>query len=269
MTVALALHRCGGVARTAQLLAAGVAEREIRDAVAGCMIHRVRRGVFALDSDSELARAAAHGGSVACVSALALRGVFVLRETSDLHVRLGRAGRHYAHADCSCISHLDRGSSRFGVASVRDALVQATKCLSPESFFASFESAWFRSLISARDRAYIRGHVTARFRRVIDIAQGRSESGLESITRFRLIAAGFSVESQVVIRGVGRVDFVIGRLIIEVDGRLGHEGTARHKDLERDRVAAIAGYRTLRFTYAQVIHQWLGVLAAIKVALGQ
>lgn len=73
------------------------------------------------------------------------------------------------------------------------------------------------------------------------------------------------------IAGVGRVDFMLaGRIILEVDGRENHDGPSkRHKDLVRDAAAAAAGYETLRFDYALVIHSWPLVEAAILRRLGR
>ncbi|MFP3786321.1 hypothetical protein, partial [Burkholderia sp. SIMBA_024] len=51
---------------------------------------------------------------------------------------------------------------------------------------------------------------------------------------------GISVRTQVSIRDVGEVDFVVGeRLIVEADGRENHEREReRAKDLRRDAIAA-------------------------------
>jgi very-short-patch-repair endonuclease len=75
----------------------------------------------------------------------------------------------------------------------------------------------------------------------------------------------------VIIDGVGEVDFVIGgRLILEADGRENHDGTdKRHKDLVRDAKAAALGYRTLRFDYDLIVHDWPVVEAAILAALSR
>jgi very-short-patch-repair endonuclease len=74
-----------------------------------------------------------------------------------------------------------------------------------------------------------------------------------------------------VIQGVGKVDFVIaGRLILEADGKENHDGeTKRHKDLVRDAAASRLGYQTLRFDYAQIVHDWLTVQAAVRGALAR
>ena len=86
------------------------------------------------------------------------------------------------------------------------------------------------------------------------------------ISRLRLAGVWLlDAECQVEIPGVGRVDFMLGdRLILEVDGRLNHDGVSmRHKDLVRDAVAAALGLDTLRFDYAMVVHEWPLVEAAI------
>lgn len=72
-----------------------------------------------------------------------------------------------------------------------------------------------------------------------------------------------------VIDGVGRVDFVVdGRLIIEADGKENHDGPhERHKDRVRDAAASALGYETLRFDYAQLIHDWDTVQRSILAAL--
>lgn len=101
-------------------------------------------------------------------------------------------------------------------------------------------------------------------------ARSDADSGLESIFRLRMHRLGIPVRSQVHIRTVGEVDFVIGdRLIIEADGRENHEREKeRSKDLARDAAAAALGFETLRFTYAMIVHNWEIVESAVlaKVA---
>src|SRR5690606_8366426 len=98
-----------------------------------------------------------------------------------------------------------------------------------------------------------------------------ADSGLESLLRLRMHQLGIRLDCQVVIDGVGRVDFVVdGRLIIEADGKQNHDGASmRHKDLVRDAAASGLGYETLHFDYAQIIHDWTTVQAAILAALAR
>lgn len=264
------IDRSGGVARARTLIAAGARARDLARAVAADALVRVREGVYCTAAtDTPVLIAAQHGGEVACVSALRAWGVWVLDEPKRLHVWLGSKGRAHWHDGCRCVDHHDAGLAGFGVASVVLALIQLARCCSDECFFAAYESAWNKNLLSGADRAVIRRSLPTRYRWLIDRARPDAESGLESLMRLRLIKLGIFVECQVWVTGVGRVDFVAaGRLIIEVDGRENHEGPSlRHKDLRRDAAAAALGYETLRFDYALVVHEWPTVERAILARL--
>ncbi|MGC5223808.1 endonuclease domain-containing protein [Micromonospora sp. DT81.3] len=113
--------------------------------------------------------------------------------------------------------------------------------------------------------AWLRSQTNDAGRDAIAFARSNSDSGLESLLRWRLRRYGLSVRTQVEIAGVGRVDFLVGeRLLLEVDGRANHDESAlhpdgtslRHKDLVRDANAAAWDYVTLRFDYAMVVHDW-------------
>ncbi|WP_170245477.1 type IV toxin-antitoxin system AbiEi family antitoxin domain-containing protein [Microbacterium saccharophilum] len=266
-----ALEARGGVAPAREILGQGVTRAALARAARDGLVVRVRHGVYALGRTSPaVVAAAAHGGAVACVTALALWGVWVLADPG-LHVWLGDKGRAHAHPGCRCTDHHGAGRAAFGVVPIADALVQAARCLSREAFFAAYESAWRLGLIGAADRITIRSALPSRLRRVLDIARGDAESGLESLLRLRLADRGIRLDCQVPVIGVGGVDFVLaGRIILEVDGRENHDGPSmRHKDLVRDAAAAAAGYEKLRFDYALVVYSWPLVEAAILRRLGR
>lgn len=276
------LHERGGVARRGEIERDGVARGELARAIRAGRVFRVRKGVYALaGAPRGIVTAARHGGALACGAALRAHGVWVLDEdpqpdpehddvappSPDLHIWLGRSGRTHRHAGCRCRVHNEWWEvvHHLGIVSVALALLQFAACTTPERFFAALESALHRGLLSAAARAVIRSRVAANLRWVVDLAGEQSESGLESLLRFRLHLLGLSLAAQVLIPGVGRVDFVLaGRIILEVDGRENHDGPSlRHKDLMRDAAAAAQGYETLRFDYAMVIYQWPVVVAAI------
>ncbi|WP_435749299.1 DUF559 domain-containing protein [Microbacterium sp. PMB16] len=149
------------------------------------------------------------------------------------------------------------------------ALVHFLRCAGDEAFFAAYESALRLRLLSAAARLRIRQLVPASARWLLDLARADADSGLESLLRLRLHLLGLRLDRQVNILGVGRVDFVIEeRLILEVDGKENHDGASmRHKDLTRDAAASALGYESLRFDYAQVVHDWPTVQAAVLAAL--
>ncbi|MCT1396453.1 DUF559 domain-containing protein [Microbacterium sp. p3-SID338] len=264
------LRRLGGIARGRDLGTFGISRSALSRAVRAGRIHRVRAGVFASrDLDATVLTAAAHGGAISCGTALRAHGVWVLSESDAPHVWLGRNGRAHPHIECRCIPHHFEGRTRFGIVSVEDALRHLHVCEGDEAFFVSFESAWRQGLIGRAARARIRAALPRSARWLVDFARSDADSGLESLLRLRLHILGVQLTTQVTISGVGRVDFVVdGRLIIEVDGREHHGAPAmRHRDLARDAAASRLGYETLRFDYAQVLHDWPTVQAAIEGAL--
>lgn len=270
MDVRHALTRSQGIAYARDLLSQGVSRHDLSRAVETGTVVRLRSGLFAFEADSNMANAARHGGTATCVTALRHYGVWVLYDGPENHVHVPVGSRIHPHPECSCVTHRTPIRRPFGFMPVREALVHAAQCLSSEAFFAAFESAWFQRLLSRSDRTWIRSRVPTRLRVLLDFARPDAESGLESLLRLRLRAVGITLRTQVLVPGVGRVDFVIDDLIVEVDGALGHaDSRSRHKDLLRDARAAQAGYHTLRFDYALVIHQWPEVLGAILGALKQ
>lgn len=109
----------------------------------------------------------------------------------------------------------------------------------------------------------------------IDVSDcdGLAESGVESLVRVALRDAGLSVESQVRIAGVGRVDLLVeGQVIVEVDGREWHRDQ-QSRDYRRDLEATKRGYSVIRVDYehatshAQIVVD--AVLAAVhRASLG-
>jgi very-short-patch-repair endonuclease len=100
--------------------------------------------------------------------------------------------------------------------------------------------------------------------------EGRSESGIESIVRFLLGEKGIRAEIQVRIDGVGRVDLLIdGWLIIEIEGGSHADLATMRRDRYRDAMAVQQGYRTLRFSYGDVMHRWPHLLRTVRIVLAE
>lgn len=258
-----------GIARGIQLQKFGCTRTQLAKAARSGTIRRIRIGVYALPGiDRRVITAAEHGGALTCAAALRAHGVWILPDPdAEIHVWMGAAGRTH-HAKCACVGHYTPGIARLGLAPVAAALVHLYRCTDQETFFAAYESAWKLRLIPPSDRDRIRRELPVTAGWLLDLARGDAESGLESLLRLRLHLLGIHLESQVQIDGVGRVDFVIGgRVILEADGKLNHDGDRRHQDLMRDAVASALGYETLRFDYAMIIHDWERVAAAILPAL--
>lgn len=252
----------------AALRAAGRSRAWVRSALSHGSLVRVRRGVYASsDACAAAVAAAAHGGAPACVFAARHLGIWVLDDDPAPHVWMNADG-HPAHPDgCGCVEHWDEApvAARFAMPSVPRILRQILGCCGIEAFFVALESALRRRLITRAGIGWLRAHTNDAAREAITLARSDADSGLESLLRWRLRMRGLRIRSQVRIVGVGTVDFLIGdRLIVEIDGRLGHDGESeRHKDLVRDANAAAWDYVTLRFDYAMVMHDWELVEGAI------
>ena len=266
------LGRLGGVARGTRLQAFGCSRSRLGAECRAGRIVRVRSGVFASRGAAiDVVAAAAHGGALTCGSALRIREVWTLEAPTEVHVWMGLGGRRHHPKQCGCVAHFTRGRMDVGIAPIEVALTHAYACYGEEFFFAAYESAWNKRMLTAAARAHVRSALPATARWLVDFARPDAESGLESLVRLRLHLIGVAVRTQVVVDGVGRVDFVIeGRVILEADGRDNHEGAEkRHRDLMRDAVASGLGFETLRFDYSMILYSWDVVAAAILAALAR
>ncbi|WP_234661490.1 type IV toxin-antitoxin system AbiEi family antitoxin domain-containing protein [Agromyces marinus] len=256
----------GGIASRAELLRAGASRSTMHRAVRANDLLRLRQGVYAVaDLPDEVRAAAAHGGALTCAPRLRFAGLWLLAEQHGVHVAIPGRGRMFEHVGCVCVTHRADAPARGGMVPVVHALAHLRRCAGAEDFVVALESALRLGVLEEPGRAALRALVPKHAWALVDDARTDADSGLESLLRHRLNRLGISLQSQVSIPGVGRVDFVLGdRLILEVDGRDNHDGPSkRHRDLVRDSVAAAHGFDTLRFDYAMVVHDWPVVEAAI------
>jgi very-short-patch-repair endonuclease len=113
----------------------------------------------------------------------------------------------------------------------------------------------------------------AKVRRVLALLDPESGSVLESVLRYRLLAAGVTgFATQHHIGGPAgarvRVDFCFPdcRLVIEADGAKWHPDPG--PDRQRDNLLARRGFRVLRYTWAEVVHDHARVVEEICEAAG-
>ncbi len=83
--------------------------------------------------------------------------------------------------------------------------------------------------------------------------------------------AGIRLQTQVPIRGVGRVDFLLeGILIVEVDGDAFHSSRKeRTRARRRDNAALEQGYPSLHFGYEDIMFNQEKVLAQVMAVLAR
>lgn len=284
MTLSHDIDHHGGLAATHELYSHGWTKRSLAAAIAAGEIVRVRQGWYLVASTPEEQRQAVRvGGRLGCVSAAKYLGLGV-RSTEVVHVS---AAPHVARLRSKFDKQLrledvrssgvivhwndsDVTGTRFSLG-IRAALKQMCLCQSPEWVVAAADSALRLGFLTTSEWEEDIAGLPRRLRRLLARVDARAESIIESLTRFRLQQLGFSPSLQLPIRGVGRVDMVIGtRLIIEVDGYAYHsDPEAFEADRRRDARLSALGYHVLRFSYQQIMRHWSEVRAAITAAVAR
>lgn len=260
----------------ADLIGSGLRRTDIDAAVSHGRLLRARRDRYVdPTADPALIEAACVGGRLACLSLLQHLGVFVLGN-SALHVAVpanaARLGSLTPESTSSSQIRLHWGSGpgerlpQQLAETVIDALCHAVHCQPPRATVASIDSAVHLGLLAPDDLATLFGALPVRYRVLRRLVDGRAESGPETLMRLLLRGVGRTVEIQVRISGVGRVDLLVdGWLVIECDSDAHHAGPDAHRvDRTRDLELAARGYTTLRPLASDIMWHPERVLAGVR-----
>lgn len=295
-----------GLVTASQLRAAGVSDGSLARAVAAGRVLRVHRAVYSLAALPPRPRflvtdggaSPAHVAHVraalmslgstatACArTAAVLRGWGLLVEPErrlDVAVPHGRSTVALTVAAVEQRRHLSRclltvlpGTDPLWVSSSLQTVVDCALRLSLIEAVVVCDSALRAHDVTLEELQRCSGRLSGqrqahRLGQVLALADGRSGSVLESVGRVRMVQGGISgMELQVVLRAVPelRVDFChrAARLVVELDGRKWHTDPVR--DQARDNALATLGWRVLRFSWTQVVHQPELMLSQIRQAL--
>lgn len=251
------------------LESAGMTPRRITAAVRAGLLMRLRRNRYARpDLDDTLAEAARIGGRVTCLSLLQLLGVFVLTSPA-LHLQVSRNGSRLGPATRGAARlhwAKERQHEHLHVTSLSVAIRHSVRCQPPRAAVATLDSLVHHGLVTLPQLQSLFLDLPARFQTLLRLVDPSAESGPETFVRLLLRAMGVSFEAQVLIDGVGRVDFVVdGWLIIECDSKEFHEGWEKQmQDRRRDLAAARLGYVTVRPLAADILHRSDTVQRALR-----
>ncbi|WP_375388166.1 endonuclease domain-containing protein [uncultured Amnibacterium sp.] len=267
---------------TAELHQRGFARTTITGMVDTGRLIPIRQGLWAEPgAPDELVRAARAGGAATATTGAAALGLWApddgithlavpagasrLRDPDDASLPL-------VQGDGVCVHWTKRMPSPRTlpdrIAPLLLVLEHAVRCLRPELAVAIIDSALHQRRLRASELPLLAASLPARLRHIVLAADGRADSGLESIVRYLLEQSGIPLLVHPILAGIGEVDLLVGgRLIIETDGKRYHLGAAFEHDRQRDLTATIDGYRTLRLTYAQVLFEWPATFRAICSAL--
>ena len=254
-----------------ELAERGITRHQVASLIAAGRLVRLRNGRYADPGPhADLARAGRLGGRLDCISLLAALGVFVLHK-KGLHVQFNHGASRLPPRPRGTVAHWRRSTAPRDAlaADLVEALAQAVRCQSPRDAVATLDSAWHHGLVGEEEIAAVFARLPRRVRRLRGLLDRRSESGPETIMRLMLRGLGCSVEVQVRIPGVGRVDFVVdGWLIVECDSEAHHEGwKSQKRDRARDIAAARLGYTTVRPIAEDILYRRDRTLAAMKAVL--
>lgn len=241
----------------------GLGRRDIARALADGTLSRVRRGWYATpDTVPVVVTAGRVGGRLTCLEALRLHGAWIL-DDGPPHVRV--ASGVAVRAVPGVHIHWTPERVAPGLDPLEDALLATLECADLRATVVAVDSLVNRRLITpSRLRAILGG--SARGRLVLALHDPAAESGGETLLRLGLRRLRIRARSQVVIPGVGRVDFLVGdRLVIEVDGFEWHGSReAFERDRDRDRELVRRGYVVLRPSHRRVTTDLDTVLVAVR-----
>jgi very-short-patch-repair endonuclease len=270
-----ALRSLDGVARAAELDELSVPRRALQASLQSGHVIRARSGMYYLRGlDPELIAALSLGGKLGGSTVLARTGVWLMDESrAATHVWVAPTaklreptGRLIVHRDAAW-----SGDGRLEVSLLHALRHLVIACRDPdaqEQLVVAVESALNKQLIALDDLDALAHRASVQAKEVLAFATDSSQSGLESLVRWRLHRIGIPAEAQVRIEGVGVADLRVGRtLLLELNGKATHDFDA---DRERDTETAIRGYATLRFSQKGILRRWHRCELAVRnyISLG-
>jgi len=265
----------------AELFREGYTRRSLANALGAGAIVRIRRDRYMEPgAATEVQTAVRIGGRLTCLSLLQLLGVFVLAN-SGVHVHIQRGASRLRSADPRRPRLEPRGTRLHrlhwsplrvpdGATSTRvhvlDALLHAIVCQPARHAIASIDSALNKGLITTVDLSRLSAALPARRRMLVSLADGRAQSGPETLVRLMARSLGCHVELQRWFDGVGYVDLVLdGWLAVECDSKEFHSDWAQQlKDYRRDLALAARGFCVLRLTAEDILYRPESAMAALR-----
>ncbi len=259
-----ALDRRLGASWWRALILAGVTDGDLRGAVRRGQVLALGGGTYALpDAAPDAVVAARLRGRLTCWSAAKRHGFDLLREPRLPHVVVPR---NHAVDTKDAVVHRATAPGRTPVVPVLHALVAVLRCLETLDAVVVVDSALRQGAVRRRALdSQLRGPGSVEARRRLGLSDARSGSVIETVARLALRQAGLSVDCQVVVPGVGRVDLVVdGWLVVELDGFTYHADRDRYRnDRRRTNALVVRGYRVLRFSYEDVMFRLTDVVAHV------
>lgn len=221
------------------------------------------------------------GGRLSCTSELRRRGVWTLRD-DEVHVQIAPNAARLRDRDDrmqpmrfeepGCRIHwrdvIRPAAADHAHVGLLDALLTVALCRPKREALAALDSALHQRLVGRVELQLLAAELPPSRRRLIEWADGRIESGIETFVVYLCRVMGLRVRIQPVVVGVGRGDVEVeGVLIIEADSHEFHDAEVTARDRRRDAGYTRAGYTPLHFRYAQIVYEPREVAETILAAL--
>ncbi len=260
-----ALCHFGHVATTAQLRQCGATKQMVAAAIANGSVLRPLRGHYACAHvNPDVLSAVRVGGRIDCVSALVRHGVWSGTTKPGLHLRL-EPHEKLRRAPNARIHWSVPVRTAFGFeVSPLDAVLQAITCLAPPDALACVESAMHLKFLTEAELDEVLMRAPERLHSILALLDRGAQSGFETHCRLKLLEAGFTVQTQFMVRGAGHLDMLVNGCVgVETDGRQWHADSFL-ADRTRDLLMEAAGFRVIRLAREHIFDSWPRSLVAIQ-----
>ncbi|WP_344792719.1 endonuclease domain-containing protein [Gryllotalpicola daejeonensis] len=266
-----------GFATRTRLREYGITKHELARALEQHRVMAIGRSLIAhRTADPEYVRAVRMGGRLACLTAAKKRKLWVI-DDGRFHIAPRVLNSHFiSDAEAPPVRvhrtrhRIDAAADLIPIESGRNMLMHVARCQPLEQAVVVFDSAVNQKLIQIEELRMLASVHGGPLAKVVPYVSGLADSGLESLTRLRLQRARIPCRQQVKIRG-HRVDLLIGeRLVVQLDGKQ-HLSDPKQlaMDREYDRFLRRLGYTVLRFSYADVVHNWDRTFGEITALIAQ
>ncbi len=253
----------GKVARQKDLLRYGFTPWNLKQALAAGTVAWISRGYYALpDADALDVELARYQARKTCFTKAVQLGLWVITPMPQPHVAAAH-GRPVP----GCVVHRVSGGQ-----TLMDILRQCVICGSEVEALAVLESAVVLKKCTIHElRGAFSGRKDTAGRAIVAMIDPQSQSIVETVARYYLLKAGYNVQGQVAIKGVGHLDLLVeGILGVETDGQQYHNTPSGWaEDLRRDNLLVIEGVWKLRIPAAVVPYHRNTMLRWVKDALAQ
>lgn len=219
------------------------------------------RGVYATADSLPMAEHLANNqAKLSCFGRATQEGLWVLYTQEVPHVATA-----HGRAVPGCVTHRIKGRL-----TLQDMLRHCAQCGTEVEILCVLESAVIKDKCTmAQLRKWFSQRKDGRIRKIIDMIDPQSMSIAEVCARYHLRAAGYNVQGQAHIPGMGHLDALVdGKLGLEIDGKEYHNNEkAWQEDLRRGNALVIGGVPTLHFRAAVAMYYPEEMLLWVRQAL--